>query len=177
MGRVYGMRPFVTLLLFVCGLALSADEPVRIWTDLKGGKIKASFVRFQGDEIVIRRADGMLFQVHPSVFSAKDRKYLFELTTLFRSNEPVRFKDAKLEAAIRANLKKPEGPITKEAVLTCESLVLTSHRFEGIYGIPQTLMDLGQKGCPESLKFHRKYNHFSTWPPKYQLLLKYVKNH
>jgi hypothetical protein len=47
----------------------------------------------------------------------------------------IQIKDAKLEAAIRANLKKPEGPITKVEVLTCESLVLTSHRFEGIYGI------------------------------------------
>ena len=25
------------------------------------------------------------------------------------------------------------------------------------------------------MKFHRKYNHFSTWPPKYSILLKYAK--
>ena len=31
-------------------------------------------------------------------------------------------------------------------------------------------------GCPEPLEFLRNYNHFSTWPPKYQILLKYVKN-
>ena len=31
-------------------------------------------------------------------------------------------------------------------------------------------------GCPEPLEFLGNYNHFSTWPPKYQILLKYVKN-
>ena len=30
--------------------------------------------------------------------------------------------------------------------------------------------------CPESLKFHWNYKLFSTWPPKYPILLKYTKN-
>ncbi len=47
--------------------------------------------------------------------------------------------------------------------------------FGETWGIPSTLKDLGQKGCPESLDFHRKYNHLSTWPPKYPTLLKYTK--
>jgi len=123
MNKVHEMKKCLVLLLVVCGLGLSAEEPVRIWTDLKGGKIKASFVRFEDDEeIVIRRADGMLFQVHPSVFSAADRKYLYELSTLFRSSEPVRFKDAKLEAAVRTALKKPKGPVTRQDMTTIRDL-------------------------------------------------------
>jgi len=36
-------------------------------------------------------------------------------------------------------------------------------------------MEFEQMGCPESLKFLGKYNHFSTWPPKYPILLNYTK--
>ena len=31
-------------------------------------------------------------------------------------------------------------------------------------------------GCPESLEFHRKYNHSSTGPPKYLILAEFTKN-
>ena len=32
-------------------------------------------------------------------------------------------------------------------------------------------------GCPEPLEFLRNYNHFSTWPTKYHILLKYARIH
>ncbi|MFP6855463.1 MAG: leucine-rich repeat domain-containing protein [Opitutales bacterium] len=107
--KFFEMKAFVILLLVVSGLVLAAEEPARLWTDLNGKTIKASFVRFDGKEIVIRRVDGKLFKVYPSVFSDKDRKYLYELSTLFRSNEPVHFKDAKLEAIVRETLRKAKG--------------------------------------------------------------------
>ena len=38
-------------------------------------------------------------------------------------------------------------------------------------------MESEQMGCPEPLEFLRNYNHFSTWPPKYPILLKYTRIH
>jgi hypothetical protein len=73
------MKWFAPLLLIVCGLALSAEEPVRTWTDLKGATIKASFVQFTDDKVIIRRDDGGSFKVSPGIFSEKDRKYLDEV--------------------------------------------------------------------------------------------------
>ena len=37
-------------------------------------------------------------------------------------------------------------------------------------------MESEQMGCSEPLEFLRNYNHLSTWPPKYQILLECVKN-
>ena len=37
------------------------------------------------------------------------------------------------------------------------------------------LIEFKQLGCPESLEFHRKYNHSSTGPPKYQILVEFTK--
>ena len=38
-------------------------------------------------------------------------------------------------------------------------------------------MGFMQNECPEPLEFLRNYNHFSTWPPKYPILLKYTKTY
>ncbi len=36
-------------------------------------------------------------------------------------------------------------------------------------------MEFEQMECPEPLEFLRNYNHFSTWPPKHSILLKYAE--
>ncbi len=107
------MKVCVILLFAVAGILLSAEEPVRTWTDLDGKTIQASFIKFKGKDIVIRRADGKLFQVHPSYFSTQDRKYLFEMSVLIRSKQPVHFKDDQLETLIRKSLNKAEGDLTR----------------------------------------------------------------
>jgi formylglycine-generating enzyme required for sulfatase activity len=66
-------------ILFVWGLALSGAEPVRTWTDLKGRSMEASFIKYSGDKIVIKRKDGRVFTVSPALFSAADQKYLADL--------------------------------------------------------------------------------------------------
>ena len=54
-------------------------EPVRTWTDLKGRTMEASFIKYSGDKIVIKRKDGLEFRVLPALFSAVDREYLANL--------------------------------------------------------------------------------------------------
>ena len=52
---------------------------MRTWTDLKGRKMEASFIRYSGDKIVIKRTDGQEFAVPPALFSSADQEYLAEL--------------------------------------------------------------------------------------------------
>ena len=66
-------------ILLLGGLVLSGAEPVRTWTDLKGRKMEASFIKYSGDKIVIKRKDGKSFTVSPTIFSAADQKYLADL--------------------------------------------------------------------------------------------------
>ena len=53
---------------------------------------------------------------------------------------------------------------------------LNSIKFHWIWWNSWNLMEFKQMECPESLKFHWNYKLFSTWPPKYPILLKYTKN-
>lgn len=73
------MKKFVALLFNIWSLALCAEEPVRTWTNLKGATLKAGFVKFAEDKIVIRRDDGRFFTVSPEIFSEGDRKYQDEI--------------------------------------------------------------------------------------------------
>jgi sulfatase modifying factor 1 len=52
---------------------------MRTWTDLKGRAMEASFIKYSGDKIVIKRADGRVFTLSPTIFSAADQKYLADL--------------------------------------------------------------------------------------------------
>ena len=136
MVRIYynGMKKlfvsmFVALLLVGFGLAISAEEPVRTWTDIKGATIKAGFVQFSNEKVIIRRDDGVSFKVSPTIFSEKDRKYLDEMSQKLNLTEevepdaPVIFKNAKLEAAVRKELKKPDGStLTHKDLAMLESL-------------------------------------------------------
>jgi phage terminase large subunit-like protein len=110
---------FVALLMVGCGGAISAVEPVRTWTDLKGATIKAGFVQFADEKVIIRREDGVSFNVSPAIFSEKDMKYLEEMRKKLNQvgkaapEAPVHFNDAKLEAALREVLEKPAAPLTR----------------------------------------------------------------
>ena len=73
------MKKFVALLFTIWSLALCAEEPVRTWTNLKGATLKAGFVKFAEEKIVIRRDDGRFFTVSPEIFSEVDRKYMDEI--------------------------------------------------------------------------------------------------
>ena len=120
---------FVAMLMVGFGPAISAEEPVRTWTDLKGRKMEASFVQFADDKVIIRRDDGVSFNVSPAIFSEEDRKYLAELSQKLNLTEevepdtPVTFKDSKLEAAVRKELKKPDdSALTHKDLAMLESL-------------------------------------------------------
>ena len=52
---------------------------MRTWTDLKGRAMEASFIKYSGDKIVIKRKDGRVFTVSPVLFSTRDQKYLADL--------------------------------------------------------------------------------------------------
>ena len=52
---------------------------MRTWTDLKGRAMEASFIKYSGDMIVIKRKDGREFTVSPALFSAADQEYLADL--------------------------------------------------------------------------------------------------
>ena len=73
------MKWFVLLLVLSFGFVLSAEEAVRTWTDLKGRTMKARFIKFTGDKMVIKRADGRSFTVMPDLFSEVDCKYVEEM--------------------------------------------------------------------------------------------------
>jgi len=120
---------FVAMLMAGFGPAISAEEPVRTWTDLKGRKMEASFVQFADDKVIIRRDDGVSFSVSPAIFSEEDRKYLAELsqkpnqTKEVEPDAPVIFKDAKLEAAVRKELNKSDdSALTQKDLAMLESL-------------------------------------------------------
>jgi formylglycine-generating enzyme required for sulfatase activity len=60
-------------------MILLAEEPLRIWTDLQGRSIEASFIKFSGNNIVIKMKSGRDYEVAPSLFSPSDQKYLSDL--------------------------------------------------------------------------------------------------
>jgi hypothetical protein len=82
------MKWFAPLLVLSFGFVLSAEEAVRTWTDLKGRTMEARFIKFTGDKMVIKRADGRSFTVSPAIFSPEDRKYLSDLKSPFKADVP-----------------------------------------------------------------------------------------
>jgi hypothetical protein len=82
------MRWFAPLLVLSFGFVLSAEEAVRTWTDLKGRTMEARFIKFTGDKMVIKRADGRSFTVSSAIFSPEDRKYLSDLKSPFKADVP-----------------------------------------------------------------------------------------
>ena len=66
--------PVFALFLF-CKLCI-AEEDFRTWTSSDGRKIEAKFLRYSGNEIVIKRTDGKEFTISPELLVDDDRKYL-----------------------------------------------------------------------------------------------------
>ena|GEM_PF-1121292 len=73
------MRFFLACSIFLWSMILLAEEPVRIWTDLQGRTIEASFIKFSGNKIVIKMKSGREYEVAPSLFTSGDQKYLSDL--------------------------------------------------------------------------------------------------
>jgi antitoxin component YwqK of YwqJK toxin-antitoxin module len=69
-------KSFVWLFAVVCCLALSSEEPFRIWTDNKGQTMEARLISIADDKIEIIRKDGVSFTVSPNIFSERDRNYI-----------------------------------------------------------------------------------------------------
>jgi sulfatase modifying factor 1 len=86
-------------ILFLLGLPLTGAESVRTWTDLKGRAMEASFIKYSGDKIVIKRKDGREFTVSPALFSAADQKYLADL-----KRESEYFKGATIVVSIKGEV-------------------------------------------------------------------------
>jgi len=86
-------------ILFLWGLALTGAEPARTWIDLKGRSMEASFIKYSGAKIVIKRTDGRVFTVSPSLFSSADQKYLADL-----KNEGEYFKGATIVVSVKGEV-------------------------------------------------------------------------
>jgi hypothetical protein len=66
------------VLLGLCAFACSSVLPVsaatsRVWTDASGRKVEATFVKLEGDNITIQLANGQVFTMSLSRFSAEDQ--------------------------------------------------------------------------------------------------------
>lgn len=72
------MKPMKTLLagLFVAALGVSsAFAEVRTWTDTQGRQVTATFVRLEGENIILQTADGALHQFPLTKLSADDQTF------------------------------------------------------------------------------------------------------
>jgi len=92
------MNTKTTLLagLFAAGLCISASAEVRIWTNAQGRQVSATFVRIDGESIILKTADGVDHSFPMAVLSPEDQAYA---------------KAAKAEPApaISANMSAPEA--------------------------------------------------------------------
>jgi len=71
------MKTTKYLLTTVCALALgavSASAASRIWTDVQGRKVDATFVKLEGSEIVLQTAQGNVYKFELSKLSAADQE-------------------------------------------------------------------------------------------------------
>ena len=77
-----GMKRLSLLTIFsLClPITLLSEESLRTWTNLKGQKIEARFVRLKTDGVEIKRVDGRTFTVSPSDFSKVDQDYISEVS-------------------------------------------------------------------------------------------------
>lgn len=66
------------VLLGLCVIALSvmsaAAATTRVWTDNSGRKVEATFIKLEGDNITIQLANGMVYTMSVSRFSAEDQQ-------------------------------------------------------------------------------------------------------
>ena len=69
------MKTKSTLLasLIAAGLCMSASAEVRTWTDVQGRQVSATFVKIEGEDIVLQTADGALHKFALTRLSAEDQ--------------------------------------------------------------------------------------------------------
>lgn len=60
----------------------------RTWTNRSGETIEAKFIDFQGEQILLFRADGKAFAMAPSQLSDSDQEFVRELSRFRRDTEP-----------------------------------------------------------------------------------------
>jgi hypothetical protein len=56
------MKTLLLLLTLSCSAAFAAGPLTRVWTDVQGRKVEATFVRLEGDTIALQTRDGAIFQ-------------------------------------------------------------------------------------------------------------------
>lgn len=121
--------PHLILAALSCAaLNLGAAE-VRTWTDLQGRQVVASFVRIEGEDIVLQTKDGAQYKFALSKLSAEDQKIAqttaaaapAETAPAFQANATVAQAAAKVDQLVAAGLMKAnpdrvkarKAPITK----------------------------------------------------------------
>src|SRR4051812_29094347 len=63
------------LCAFTCGvMTASAANAPRVWTDVSGRKVEATFIKLEGDTVYIQLADGRVFPMSLSRFSPEDQQ-------------------------------------------------------------------------------------------------------
>ncbi len=80
--------------LVVCFTALSAAcgsqvVEARTWTSRSGETIEAKFIDFQGEQILLLRADGKAFAMVASQLCDSDQEFVRELSRFRRDTEPL----------------------------------------------------------------------------------------
>ena len=70
----------LTIFSLCLPITLLSEESLRTWTNLKGKKIEARFVRLTKAGVEIKRVDGRTFTVLPADFSKVDQDYISEVS-------------------------------------------------------------------------------------------------
>ena len=70
----------LTIFSLCLPITLLSEETLRTWTNLKGQKIEARFVRLKKGGVEIKRVDGRTFTFSPSDFSKVDQDYISEVS-------------------------------------------------------------------------------------------------
>jgi len=68
------MRISICALILLFCLGLSANEPIRTWTDAQGRKIQAKLINFSEDTVTLEM-NGKEFALPLSLFSETDQEY------------------------------------------------------------------------------------------------------
>lgn len=104
------MKTKTTLLagIFAAGLCMTAQaEDMRIWTNAQGRQVNASFVRLEGENIILKTAEGVQHSFPLAVLSAEDQAYAKTLKVeqpAFLANATVAQAAAKVDQLVANGL-------------------------------------------------------------------------
>jgi len=68
-------RPLILLMWLLAAVAVTADEPVRTWTDTQGRTLSGVFVEANIQEVIVRRSDGSVAHLPRASLSSDDLAY------------------------------------------------------------------------------------------------------